>query len=486
MATITLQQKTIQATAFSPQLQRAVRLLQMSSLDYARTLHDAAAINPFLELDEAGPEPVAPAAVTPEATASFSIDGRSEATFSQQPHDEAFDLLLQVTVPRSLRAYLHEQLGVLRLSIQDRALASAIVESLDADGYLRLSLEEIGTIDETAVDDGVGSNPENPLAQLHTALSRVQALDPPGVAARTVQECLLLQLAAVANFELREIARRILTDHIDLLASRNFQRLARETGNPVSLIQDAVECIRKLNPRPGWQHEDAAPAFITPDVTVRRIEGVWATTLNRAALPRIQLHSSYVALYEKHQSEDRQGSGNAELTRCLEQARWTVQNLAQRVSTILEIARAIVVRQRLFLEYGALAMKPMGLREIADAVGVHPSTVSRAAHNKYMATPWGTFEFGYFFSRGFEKEVGGNSAPTAVKELIRQIVAAESPAAPLSDVQLTEELARQGCRIARRTVTKYRQALKIEPAERRRGPQLQAAGPLPTKKKFGF
>ena len=470
MVTITLQQQTTQATTFSPQLQHAVRLLQMSSLDYARTLHDAVAVNPFLELDEAGAEPATSAPVAPESIAPLSADGRSEATFSQQPHDEAFDLLQQAAVPLSLRTYLHDQLGVLRLSPQDKALASAVVESLDADGYLRISLEEIGATDETAAVDSVGGNAENTLAALHIALSRVQALDPPGVAARTVQECLLLQLPTVANFELREIARLILTDHIDLLASRNLQRLARETGSQVSLIKDAVECIRKLNPRPGWQHEDAAPAFITPDVTVRRVEGVWTTTLNRTALPRVQLHGPYVALYEKHQSEDRQGSGNAELTRCLEQARWTVQNLAQRVSTILEIARAIVVRQRLFLEYGALAMKPMGLREIADAVGVHPSTVSRAAHNKYMATPWGTFEFGYFFSRGFEKEVGGNSAPTAVKELIRQIVAAESPAAPLSDVQLTEELARQGCRIARRTVTKYRQALKIEPAERRRAP----------------
>ena len=470
MVTITLQQQTTLTTTFSPQLQHAVRLLQMSTLDYARTLYDAVAANPFLELDEAGAEPAASAPVVPEPIAPLGADGRSEATFSQQPHGEAFDLLQQATVPQSLRTYLHDQLGVLRLSPQDKALAGAVVESLDADGYLRISLEEIGATDEATAADSLSGNAEDTLAALHIALSRVQALDPPGVAARTVQECLLLQLPTIANFELREIARRILTDHIDLLASRNFQRMARATGSPVSLIQDAVERIRKLNPRPGWQHEDAAPAFITPDVTVRRIEGVWTTTPNRAALPRIQLHEPCVALYEKHQSEDRQGSGNAELTRCLEQARWTVQNLAQRVSTILEIARAIVVRQRLFLEYGALAMKPMGLREIADAVGVHPSTVSRAAHNKYMATPWGTFEFGYFFSRGFEKEVGGNSAPTAVKELIRQIVAAESPAAPLSDVQLTEELARQGSRIGRRTVTKYRHALKIEPAERRRVP----------------
>ena len=469
MTTITLQQKTIQATTFSPQLQHSVRLLQMSSLDYARTLYDAVTANPFLELDEA--EQTAPAAVTPESPALLSIDGRSETTFSQQPHDEAFELLLQATVPRSLRAYLHEQLGTLRLSIQDRALASTIVDSLDADGYLRTTLEEISGATEADAADLTSGNVDNAQAGLSIALSRVQALDPPGVAARTVQECLLLQLPAITNLELREIARRILTDHIGLLASRNFQRLARAAGNPVALIQDAVDCIRKLNPRPGWQHEDAAPAFVTPDVNVRREEGIWTVTLNRAALPRIQLHSSYVALYEKYQSENQHGSSNAELTRCLDQARWTVQNLAQRVSTILEIARAIVVRQRLFLEYGALAMKPMGLREIADAVGVHPSTVSRAAHNKYMATPWGTFEFGYFFSRGFEKEVGGNSAPTAVKELIRQIVASESPAAPLSDVQLTAELARQGCCIARRTVTKYRQGLKIESAERRRLPQ---------------
>jgi len=460
MPSITLQLRTGQAITFSPKMQRAVRLLQMSSLDYTRALRETADANPFLELDDG--ETVAPV-------------GQAVAPFRHQlSNDDPCDLLQRIAVPRSLRAYLHHQLGVLRLGEEERMLAGAVVEALDDDGYLRMSLEEIGGVigvgDIDADSDGGsdGGSGSNGLAALQTALWRVQTLDPPGVGARNVQECLTLQLPAIVNLELRNTARRILTDHIDLLASRNDRRLALEMGVPLTVVQAAATCIRKLDPRPGWQHEETASRFITPDVTVKRVQGAWATTLNRAALPRIQLHQSYAALFEKYQREHRQCDDNVEMDRCLEQARWTVQNAAQRVSTILDIASAIVARQGLFLDYGPLAMKPMGLRDIADAVGVHPSTVSRAAHNKYMATPWGTFEFGYFFSRGVEQPSGSHSTSTAVKELIRQLVATETPTAPFSDAQLTQQLAQQGCRIARRTVTKYRQALKIEPAERRR------------------
>lgn len=480
MPSITFQLRTSQATTFSPRLQHAVRLLQMSSLDYTRVLRETVDANPFLELDDA--EPVVPVTV-PELSAPLSADGHSEATFSHQlTHDESFDVLQRIAVPLSLRAYLHVQLGALRLNTGERTLAGAVVEALDDDGYLRMSLEEIGAavgiVDVDADADsnggsdggGDGHSITSVLGNLEAALRQVQTLDPPGVAARNVQECLTLQLPLIADLDLRDIAYRIVKDHIDLLASRNYRRLALKVGAPIPMVADAVERIRKLNPRPGWQHEETAARFIMPDVIVNRIEGVWTTTLNQAALPRIQLHQTYAALFEKHQRDGVQGDGNAEMGRCLEQARWTVQNLDQRVSTICDIARAIVARQRLFLEHGPLAMKPMGLREIAEAVGVHASTVSRAAHNKYMATPWGTFEFGYFFSRGVEQPSGSTSAATAVKELIRQLVATELPSAPWSDEQLTQQLAQQGCRIARRTVTKYRQGLKIEPAERRRIP----------------
>jgi RNA polymerase sigma-54 factor len=480
MPAITLQLRSGQAITFSPQLQRAVRLLQMSSLEYTRALHDTAEANPFLELDD--DEPVVSSAA-PESFAPTSVDEHSEAAFSHLlSHDESFDLLQGIAIPGSLRAHLHHQIGVLRLSEGERLLADAIVESLDDDGYLRMSLEEIGgvigvgdvDVDSDAdggSDGGIGHT--GVLAALQTALWRVQTLDPPGVGARNVQECLTLQLPSIANLELRGIARHIVKDHIDLLASRNDRRLALEIGTPLTLVQAAVDCIRKLNPRPGWQHEETEPRFVTPDVTVNRVRGIWTTTLNRAALPRIRLHQDYATIFEKYQRERSKSDDDAEMGRCLEQARWTIQNVAQRGSTILDIARAIVARQRLFLEYGPLAMKPMGLREIADIVGVHASTVSRAAHHKYMATPWGTFEFGYFFSRGVEQQTGGSSASTAVKELIRQLIAAEAPTAPLSDSQLMELLAQQGCRIARRTVTKYRLALKIEPADRRRAPSAK-------------
>ncbi|MDB5732320.1 MAG: polymerase, sigma 54 subunit, RpoN [Variovorax sp.] len=462
-----LQTQTLQVTTFSPRLQQAVRLLQMSSLDYARELQDTIESNPFLEIDESqppagtGPEGAQESSETIEAdwASAARLDHFSTGGAGAGPHhlshDDSFDVLQGVALPVSLRSHLHAQLGVLRLAERERAFADAVVEALDDDGYLRISLEDIA--------GAIGDESQSALAELHTALCRVQALDPPGVGARSVAECLTLQLPAIEDPGLRDLARRILRDHIELLASKNLHRLAAALRVPQHQIRLAAECIRKLNARPGWQHSDAAPRLVTPDVMVRKVKGVWTTVLNEAAVPRVQLHRDYATLLERQRRGD-----NPALRQCLEQARWTVHNVEQRVSTILEVARAIVARQKLFLEYGALAMKPLGLREIAEAVGVHASTVSRTVNNKYLATPFGIFELKYFFSRGLDHTGGGASAPTAVKELIRELIEAESQAAPLSDAELARQLAQQGFRIARRTVTKYRQGLKLESVERRR------------------
>ena len=466
MSAITLQSRTVQAPAFSPRLQHAVRLLQMSSLDFARELQDLAEDNPFLEIEdavaaEAGPAAAAEAPDAAEAdwlsAAQLDRFTASHATPGQRlSHDDSFDALQGVALPVSLHEHLQAQLGVLRLSERDRALAGAVVEALDEDGYLRISLEDIA--------NAGGEQGDAVLEELHTALCRVQALDPPGVGARSVAECLLLQAPGIEDAELRGLACRILREHIGLLASKNLQRLATALRVPLPRVRLAVECIRKLNARPGWQHSETASRVVTPDVTVRKIKGVWTTVLNDDAVPRVQLHQGYTALFEKQ----RRGGDNPELRKCLEQARWAVHNVAQRMSTILDVASAIVARQKLFLEYGALAMKPLGLREIADAVGVHPSTVSRAVNNKYLATPCGIFELKYFFSRGLDHTGGGASAPTAVKELIRELIEAEPPEAPLSDAELARQLAQQGFRIARRTVTKYRQGLRLDPVDLRR------------------
>jgi RNA polymerase sigma-54 factor len=469
---IVLQARPVQASVFSPRLQQAVRLLQMSSQEYAQALRDAAELNPFLDIDAAAQDDAAgaaPAGSEVDADADAAADIEAAAAFDRitaapasgerhLSHDESFDLMQRVPLPDSLRAHLHGQLGVLRLPAREMAFARALVEALDDDGYLRISLDEVGAaLGETGADAE---------RELRTALRRVQALDPAGVAARNVAECLCLQLDAAskhANESTRQLARRILESHIGLLAAHDAGKLAKALDASAQEVQCAIDCIRRLNPHPGWQFGETASRVVIPDVTVKKVRGAWRTSLNASALPRVKLNTAYAQLLEKH------GAGQcAAMKECLEQARWMVGSVSQRASTILDVARAIVARQKMFFEHGPLAMKPLGLREIAEEVGVHPSTVSRTVHNKYMATPAGIFELQHFFSRGLNHAAGGASAPVALQGLIRELIAVEKPVAPLSDAALARQLAQQGFRIARRTVTKYRQSMNIDPFERRR------------------
>lgn len=457
MSSIALQARPLQTLAFSPRLQQAVRLLQLSALDYAQALHEAADANPFLELEEppAADSPGFEGAEWSSDAALDRLSGGPALPGARLSHDESADVLQRIPAAVSLRDHLHAQLGVLRLDAQQRLLAAAVVESLDDDGYLRISLEEIGAF--------VGDDGEDLVAALEAALIRVQSLDPAGVAARSVSECLLLQLGGIEDAPLRELARGIVVSHLEDLASRNWQRIALALGEPVARIKLAAERIRKLDARPGWRLDAQAPDFVTPDVIVRKRRGVWTATLNEATVPRVKLHQAYARMLEQQQG----AKASPELRGCLESARWTVQNMGQRVSTIRDVAQAIVDKQKLFFDYGPLAMKPLGLREIAEIVGVHPSTVSRAVHHKYMATPAGVFELRHFFSRGMQHAHRGASAPTALRQLVGELIAAEPSGAPLSDAELARRLADQGFRIARRTVTKYRQALHIDPIELR-------------------
>lgn len=478
---IVLQARQVQAPIFSPRLQQAVRLLQMSSQEYAQALRDAAELNPFLEIDPSAQEGHESIAETLPAAADAAADIEAAAAFDRitaapasgdrhLSHDESFDLMQRVPLPDSLRAHLHGQLGVLRISAREMAFARAVVEALDDDGYLRISLEDVAAaLGETGTDAE---------RELRTALRRVQALEPAGVAARSVAECLCLQLEAASvqanepDTGARQLARRILEAHIGLLATHDVGKLAKALDAAPQEVQCAIDCIRRLNPHPGWQFGETEARMVIPDVTVKKVRGTWRTSLNASALPRVKVNSAYAQLLEKH------GAGQcAAMKECLEQARWMVGSVSQRASTILEVARAIVARQKMFFEHGPLAMKPLGLREIAEEVGVHPSTVSRTVHNKYMATPVGIFELQHFFSRGLEHAAGGASAPVALQGLIRELIAVEKPVAPLSDAALARQLAQQGFRIARRTVTKYRQSMNIDPFERRRvqGGELGAA-----------
>lgn len=480
-----------QNQTLSPRLQQAVRLLQLSSLDFAQQANDLAGHNPFLESEEpqiespAGmatahsqldrpmppeeggyhsPEPAAEAGAPShdDLAADTSNPGLEHDTWladgsmpSRHRQDPGMDALALMTVPSSLREHLHGQLDVMPLPLRDRLLAKAVVESLDDDGYLRTPLGEV--VREADLAPPAGDD------ELRIALCRVQALDPAGVGARSVAECLLLQLPAIACPEQRAVAATVVKDHLDCLAGNEIARLARRLAREPAYVEAVCDRIRHLDPRPGWRFDAGQAQYITPDVVVRHWSGRWSVALNPAVVPRVRVNQHYAQLFQRHRN-----GHDEELATHLQEARWTVRNVEQRFATIIGVARAIVKRQHRFFEFGTLAMKPLALREIADEVGVHESTVSRVTNNKYMSTPLGVFELKYFFSRPMTAASGDTCSPTAIRGLIKELIEAESAQSPLSDVKITHLLAQQGFTVARRTVTKYRQLLRIAPGERRR------------------
>ncbi|WP_232533167.1 MULTISPECIES: RNA polymerase factor sigma-54 [Ramlibacter] len=462
MHSLSLQVTSTLQPTLSPRLQRAVRLLQMSSLDFAQAVRDALDNNPFLEADETAPVAdlplvaAAPDAEAPDDAAAPPADGSSWgaepiARSRMVDGDGVFDTL---AAPSSLADYLTGQLNLLNLPERDWALAAAVIESLDDDGYLRAPLADIGTL--------VPLDPPADSDELAIALCRVQSLEP-GVAARDVVECLRLQLPLIEPPPRRALAARILRDCVQCLAHHDVAAVARRLDATLAQAEEACVALRRLDPRPGWRHGTPQTQYVTPDVLVHKVRGQWTAVLNEAVVPRVRLNRGYAELFRRHRNAE-----HAELGAHLQEARWTVRNVEQRFSTILAVAQAILKRQHRFLAYGAMAMKPLALREIAQEVGVHESTVSRVTNNKFMATPCGVFELKYFFSRGLATASGGECSPTAIRGLMQELIAAEAPAQPLSDVEIARQLSVQGLQVARRTVTKYRQQLKIASAERRR------------------
>lgn len=496
MKTLTLGVEHRQQQGLSPRLQRAVRLLQLSSQEFAQEVYDVVGKNPFLETEEndgdvsvdgampakAGSadiplssEPAGEVVQFSEVSGADSSDADNvtnaesetdseidreswqadDSPGTRRNDDNGINLMDMHALEESLSDHLLRQLCVLPLSPRDLLIAQSIVGCLDEDGYLRLPLSELTDI--------TGLNPPASEEELHIALSQVQALDPAGVAARNMQECLLLQLSAIERPEKRKLARAAIEKHLKLLAAKDMAGLARALSCSVSDVQAVLECIRRLDPRPGGRFGSSHIQYVTPDVIVRKVRGAWTASLNPAIVPKVRLNHVYVEMFQRNRKAQ-----HGELAANLHEARWTVNNIEQRFATILSIAQAIVSRQKHFLEYGPLAMKPLGLREIADEVGVHESTVSRVTNNKFMATPLGVFEFKYFFSRAMTTASGGECSATAIRGLINELITAERPSEPLSDAEVARQLARQGIVVARRTVTKYRQSLRIESFERRR------------------
>ncbi len=488
-----------QTQTLSPRLQHAVRLLQMSSLDFAALVRDTLDKNPFLESEEgdladapeaaavldgdgdAVPElaaahllataasepaddvPTAPADLEAVALESAYADADSDrdlwsadgSTGVRRAEDGEMSALDMMAVQTSLSSYLRGQLQVMPLSERDLALACMVVESLDEDGYLRTPLDELATV--------AGLSPPVEAQEMQIALKLVQSLDPAGVGARDVGECLLLQMSAIDCPDTRALAQAIVSDHLPSLAARDVAALSRHLGVSQARVEAVCDRIRRLDPRPGWRFGSSHVDYVVPDVLVKKVRGQWAVQLNPAVVPKVRLNQVYARLFQRHRT-----AANAEMGAHLQEARWTLRNVEQRFSTILDVAEAIVRRQHNFLDYGAMAMKPLGLKEIAEECGIHESTVSRVTNNKYMATPVGVLELKYFFSRAMISANGSACSGTAIRGLIKDIIESENAELPLSDAEITRQLAEQGLVVARRTVTKYRQMLKIEAVDRRR------------------
>jgi RNA polymerase sigma-54 factor len=435
----------------------------MSAMEFAQEMDQALDANPFLEekntetpaAPEAGAgaeraaEPIEPARVDAEEFRAPS-DGGGGGERDQDDWGGAAE-----STP-SLPDHLRQQLMISPMGERDRALAHMIVDSLDDDGYFKMSFEELAELVDPASDVRPG--------ELAASLRLVQSLDPVGVAARTLEECLLLQLRALPEETRgRTVATAIVHGHLPLLGNREWARLQQAVGCSEPELHVARGLIRSLDPKPGQRFGAQEARYVVPDVIVRRArDSKWSASINPASLPRVRLNRVYA------DAISHRGASNASLTRQLQEARWLLRSIEQRFATIQRVADAIVARQRGFFEYGEVAMKPLTLKLIAGELGLHESTVCRVTNNKYMATPRGLFEFKHFFSRRLATDSGGAASATAVRAVMKELIGAEDPVAPLSDAELARLLAQQGLRVARRTITKYRALMRMPSVDVRR------------------
>jgi RNA polymerase sigma-54 factor len=342
------------------------------------------------------------------------------------------------------------------MSERDRALTGMIIDSLDDDGYFKATFEELAALVPAELDvqaDDFGA-----------ALKLVQTLDPAGVGARTLEECLCLQLHALPeDTPCRDVALAMCRGNLQLLGNREWARLQHAVGCDEETLHDARDLIRSLDPRPGHRFGAPEARYVVPDVIVKKSRERWVAVINPASLPRVRINRSYA------DAASQRGNGaNPSLSRQLQEARWLLRSIEQRFNTIQRVADAIVARQRGFFEYGEVAMKPLTLKLIAGELGLHESTVCRVTNSKYMATPRGLFEFKHFFSRRLATENGGAASATAVRAVMKELINAEDPKAPLSDAELARLLAQQGLRVARRTITKYRALMRMPSVDVRR------------------
>jgi RNA polymerase sigma-54 factor len=442
-----------QHLTLTPQVQQALRLLQMSALEFAQEMDQALSSNPFLE-ETADPPPTPPRESSSSSIEEVVVpqEASTAGSSAERDHEEWSGAS---EVQPTLREHLREQLMISPMGSRDRALAHMVIDSLDDDGYFKLSFDELAALVPAEHD----VRAEDFLA----ALRLVQSLDPAGVAARSLEECLELQLLPLdEDTPGRACALDIVRGrHLQLLGNREWARLQHAVACDEHTLHTARALIRTLDPKPGHRFGSTEARYVVPDGVVRKVRERWVASINPASLPRVRLNRAY--------AEALQGRGSSQsLSRQLQEARWLLRSIEQRFATIQRVADAIVARQRGFFEYGEVAMKPLTLKLIAGELGLHESTVCRVTNSKYMATPRGLFEFKHFFSRRLATESGGAASATAVRAVMRELIAAEDPRAPLSDAELARLLAQQGLRVARRTITKYRALMRLPSVDVRR------------------
>ena len=484
-----LQQRLGQSLIMTPQLQQAIRLLQLSTVELSLEIQQALESNMMLEAvddehedgygssksqDTESP----PYAETPKAASE--VEDVAGAAIGQDipeelPVDSAWDDVYDVSMPQtvsgdhagfeienqrtageSLKDHLLWQTNLSSISDIDKAIAYAIADALDNDGFLRTSLDELRqSVNQDQIE----------LDEIEAVLHWVQRLDPPGVAARSLQECLSIQLSQQGGGSpWLDQARHLVEKHFDLLAERDYVRLARRMKLSREELQQVVALIQTLNPRPGAHLQDARVEYIVPDVHVRKKAGAWQVELNAEVVPHLRVNPYYASMVRRaDNSQD-----NTSLRTHLQEARWFIKSLQSRSQTLLRVATAIVERQRAFLEHGDVAMKPLVLHDIAEVLGMHESTISRVTTRKYMHTPRGIYELKYFFSSHLSTSAGGECSSTAIRAVIRKLIAAENSLKPLSDSKLAAVLSEQGINVARRTVAKYREAMAIPPSNERK------------------
>jgi RNA polymerase sigma-54 factor len=469
----TLQLKLSQHLTLTPQLQQSIRLLQLSTLELNQELEGFLMENPLLERDDSEPESLplppngagreeyaatageAPATDAP-ATDSAEIDWFADAPAARRDDGEESDYPQLAACTPTLVEHLAGQLALTQLSARDKSVVSTLIAALDEGGYLSQSLEEIAELLPPELEVGMD--------ELHIALHHLQSFDPIGVGARTPAECLELQLKVLPpDTPARELALDIVHDHLQALAAHDFARLKRQLHCDDDGLRSAQHLIQSLNPHPGAAFSAAETRYIVSDVIVKKMKNAWIAALNPDAMPKLRINRLYAEILQ-----DKLRSAGSQMLTQLQEARWLIKNVQQRFETILRVAQAIVDRQRQFFDHGEVAMRPLVLREIAETLGLHESTVSRVTTQKFMATPRGIFELKYFFGSHVATETGGACSATAIRALLKQLVGAEDCKRPLSDSKIAQILSEQGIVVARRTIAKYRELMHIPPVSLRK------------------